>query len=501
MIRRAYFLIGTAALSRALLATALLPILLGSAPGAESRTWIVGATVLSPERKDSGRKLNVLIEGERVAALAERLPSNARQSATVVDAAGGVLIPGLIDSHVHVQLVPGMTYPMTQEYPAIVSAYRTQAPRSYLMYGYTTVVDLVSSPGGIDEFVSAPVHPDLYRCGAVPVVNGYPSQNAPLAVRSRAFPYFVVDPKSKEGVPAGTTAEAHTPAAVIARMKQEGNICVKAFFERGFGRDRNLPVPSPELFAEIVKAAHAAGMPVLLHATTLEAQRFGVEGRTDIFAHGMWRWNEFDDSDTMPEPVRSVLDQVVSQHIGYMPTSQVIGGLRLLFEPGFFDRADVARVAPKSLLDWFRSPAGHWYQDELARGATGEKMRQIFDAILRREAEVVAYLAQQNATFLFGTDTPQGPVAGNLPGLNGYLEMQRLVAAKMSLRQLFEAATLNNAKAFGLADRIGTIEVGKRANLLLLSRSPLDSVEAYDAIRAVWIGGRRLEPASMDAGD
>ena len=77
--------------------------------------------------------------------------------------------------------------------------------------------------------------------------------------------------------------------------------------------------------------------------------------------------------------------------------------------------------------------------------------------------------------------------------------MQRLVAADVSLRQLLEAATLNNAKAFGLAERIGTIEIGKRANLLLLGRSPLQSVEAYDTIRAVWIGGRRLEPASLEA--
>jgi imidazolonepropionase-like amidohydrolase len=483
-----------------LVALALLQFLVTNTHAAEPHTWIVGATVLSPERKDVGRKVNVLIEGDRIAALTESAPSDARQTAEVVDAAGGVLIPGLIDGHVHVQLVPGMTFPMTQEHPAIVSAYRTQAPRSYLMYGYTTVVDLVSTPGSTDDFMSAPVHPDVYRCGAVPVVNGYPSQNVPLAVRARVFPYFVVDPKSKEDVPSGTDPAAHTPAAVIARVKQAGNICVKAFFERGFGRDRNLPVPSPEVFAEIVKASHAAGMPVLLHATTLEAQRFGVEGHTDIFAHGMWRWNEFDNSATMPEPVRSLLDQVVSQHIGYMPTFQVIGGIRLLFEPGFFDRPEVASVAPKSLLDWFRSPAGHWYQEEQARGAPDEYMRQIFDAMLQRESKVVAYLAQQNANFLFGTDTPQGPVAGNLPGLNGYLEMQRLVAAKMSLRQLFEAATLNNAKAFGLADRIGTVETGKRANLVLLARSPLETVEAYAAIHAVWIGGRKLSPESLGAG-
>jgi imidazolonepropionase-like amidohydrolase len=79
--------------------------------------------------------------------------------------------------------------------------------------------------------------------------------------------------------------------------------------------------------------------------------------------------------------------------------------------------------------------------------------------------------------------------------------MQRLAAYKMSLRQIFESATLNNAQAFGLADRIGTIQVGKRANLVLLERSPLESVEAYGAIRTVWVGGKRLDPASLVAGD
>jgi len=91
-------------------------------------------------------------------------------------------------------------------------------------------------------------------------------------------------------------------------------------------------------------------------------------------------------------------------------------------------------------------------------------------------------------------------MVGNLPGLNGYLEMRRLVAAQMSLRQLLEAATINNARAFGLIEQVGTIEIGKRANLLLLNRSPLESVEAYDSIRSVWIGGRFLEPASLEPG-
>jgi hypothetical protein len=89
--------------------------------------------------------------------------------------------------------------------------------------------------------------------------------------------------------------------------------------------------------------------------------------------------------------------------------------------------------------------------------------------------------------------------ADALPGLNGYLEMQRLVAAGMGLRQLFEAATISNAKAFGLDGDIGTVQPGKRANVVLLGRSPLESVEAYDQVHTVWIGGTALDPASLEA--
>jgi imidazolonepropionase-like amidohydrolase len=57
--------------------------------------------------------------------------------------------------------------------------------------------------------------------------------------------------------------------------------------------------------------------------------------------------------------------------------------------------------------------------------------------------------------------------------------VKQLVAAGVSLRQLLAAATIDNAEAFNLADRYGTVEEGKVANLLLLDENPLDSVDAW----------------------
>jgi imidazolonepropionase-like amidohydrolase len=116
---------------------------------------------------------------------------------------------------------------------------------------------------------------------------------------------------------------------------------------------------------------------------------------------------------------------------------------------------------------------------------------------LRRVRQVAAYLAGKGANFLFGTDTPSSPTYGNLPGLNGYLEMQQLQRAGLSLEQIFRAATINNARKFRIDSQVGTIELGKIANLLLLKKSPLENVDAYDSIVTVWVHGRPISRDSL----
>jgi imidazolonepropionase-like amidohydrolase len=61
---------------------------------------------------------------------------------------------------------------------------------------------------------------------------------------------------------------------------------------------------------------------------------------------------------------------------------------------------------------------------------------------------------------------------------------------------ILRAATLDNAIVFGLSDR-GTIEVGKRADLLLLRADPLKSIDAYDTIETIFLAGEPLPRASL----
>jgi hypothetical protein len=215
----------------------------------------------------------------------------------------------------------------------------------------------------------------------------------------------------------------------------------------------------------------------------------------------MWNWGDLDRRQDLPGEITALLDRIVANRTGYQPTMQVIQGLRVYFDPQYLAIPAIPRVIPAAMLAWFKTPAGAWYKSEIAdSGMTDAAERAGWDrGPVRRGRQVVAYLARKDANFLFGTDTPSSPTYGNLPGLNGYLEMRDLHEAGLTLEQIFRAATISNAREFKIDSAYGTIEPGKVANLLLLRRSPLESVEAYDSISMVWVHGRAIVRDSLAA--
>jgi imidazolonepropionase-like amidohydrolase len=479
----------------------------GSKPEPD-RTWITDAIIISPENLDYIEKGSVLIEGGHIARVERTQKTKRPDGAIVVSGNGQYLIPGLMDSHVHLSSIPGMGMipdqvkldePLAKSYAkheALVQAYLKQLPRSYLYYGYTTLVDLVAPfPQELNDFRREPLHPDLYDCNpSMPFANGYPMSYAPPDVRFELFPNFIYDPKQAASIPPEFKPEDHTPAADVARVKNAGGICVKTFFERGFGSVRNLPVMGPDVLSEIRRAATANGLVLMIHANSFEAQRFAVDGNVDVIAHGMWNWGDLDKTPELPDEIKQLLDRIAEKRIGYQPTIQVLYGLMAYFEPDYLGTKGVAEVVPKEMLDWFESPEGKSFGKELNPGGQPDAaiIRGFEQGPVRRVRQVVAYLASKDTNFLFGTDTPSAPTYGNLPGLNGLLEMKQLQRAGMSLKQIFRAATISNAREFQLESQIGTIEPGKVANLVLMTKNPLESIAAYDTITTVFVHGKPI---------
>ena len=468
-----------------------------------SRIWITDVTIVSPENLADLARGSVLIENDRIARVERNASAKPPAGATVVSGGGGFLIPGLIDSHVHLASIPGVTLDLTLNSDAahamMLADYYKQLPRSYLYFGYTTLIDLaVVKREVLDDFRRAPLHPDLYDCGpSLPLANGYPMSFAPPALRFQLFPNFLYDPAQSANIPAEYKTQDHTPAAAVAADKRVGAICVKTYFEHGFGKDRNLPVITPAMASEVRNAATANGLVMMMHANSFEAQQFAVNAEVDVIAHGMWNWGTLDKQPELPPEIKALLDRMVQKRTGYQATIQVMRGLRAYFDPEYLKMPEIPQIIPAPLLAWFNSPEGKWFRKEIDEDNTPDaEVSEGFDrGPIRRVRQVVGYLATRNANFLFGTDTPSAPTYGNLPGLNGYLEMQQLHEAGLSLEQIFKAATINNAREFKLDSQVGSIERGKIANLVLLKTSPLKSVDAYDRIVTVWVHGR---PISRD---
>ena len=385
-----------------------------------------------------------------------------------------------------------------------LTAYYAQLPRSYLYFGFTTVIDLnVLTRDFIDSVKAAPLGPDVFGCGgALALANGYPMVFFLPETRFETHPNFLYDKRQADAIPAGYSPENHSPPAVVQRVADAGGICVKTHHEDGFGPQSIWPTPTAELISDVVREARMRNLTVTMHANSYAAYRFAAAAEVDVIVHGMWNWDGLGNSATLPEEIRVVADDDDARDIAFMPTLRVLEGLRSLFDPGFLADPRLRAVLPEAVIDWYRTADGHWFVDEMRRDFDGLTDDQIYNRMrfgIDQGAAVATYLVDRGGQLVFGSDTPSSPTFGNPPGYNGFLELQTLAGIGVSPERLLRAATIDVARAFGLDEVFGTVEPGKIANLLLLNEDPLASVDAYDTIDIVVVRGHVVARGDLTA--
>ena len=274
--------------------------------------------LISPEREAPSEATNVLMREGRIVEIGRELSQGTHGSEQVIDGAGRYLTPGLIDAHTHLSEVPGMIFKHETAYPKIARDARRQIPRSYLYYGFTTVIDLIARSDVIAKWNNLDVRPHAYFCGAAPIFDGYPMSFIPKPFRYRIMPYFLFDETRAMNSLTALPRQSIRRKPLSKRMHADGAICVKTTFERGFGDKDNLPVPTTQIIRDLVAAAHARGIPVLLHANSQSAQVFGLEADIDVFAHGMWKWDD-KESIGMNAEITQILDVIIQRNIAWQP--------------------------------------------------------------------------------------------------------------------------------------------------------------------------------------
>ena len=212
---------------------------------------------------------------------------------TTLDGRGLFLTPGLIDSHVHPGTPPGMTGEQEAQHPELAQRAWQQMPRSFLLYGFTTLVDLIS-PWGAGALKSRGLTPDTYFRGGAGPHRRLPDE---LRCRSRhatrSLPYISRSSRRARAARRHRAA-AHTPAAVVARAcGRMGLICVKTLL-RAWLRCHHAQ-PAGAAARDHPRTGQRGARRGLLCSCTLTPPKpaaVRLEAGVDILAHGLWNWND-----------------------------------------------------------------------------------------------------------------------------------------------------------------------------------------------------------------
>jgi imidazolonepropionase-like amidohydrolase len=499
---------------RALLTTGALACLMCIRAGAQTNRKIVDegtviedVTVISPERQAPLPHAVVVLRNGRIAEVGTDLVAGPH--AQRIDGHDRFLIPGLIDSHVHIDDTGPLDDDAAEAHPELLLAYQTQLPRAYLAFGFTTLVDLNSRAESRTKFTAAPVHPNLYSCApAVHIVGGYGAQRPPQYAAAATRLNLVYEPTQAKEWPAGIDPSDYTPVRAVDRVVKAGGVCVKAFVESGFGGVFHWPVPSAETLAALRAETRRRGLVFVVHANSIDSWQAVVNAQADVIAHGLWHWPG-DRRVTIPPPeAREVIRAAAKAGIGVQPTLQVVYGDLSVFDRYLLDDPRLAESLPRVVVAYLKSDVG-----QASSRSVADEYRQVIARIFgpasmepaaamalapARATATLRLMMEENAKLLLGTDTPSGDGGiGNPPGLNGRFELSRWADAGLPLSRILRAATLDNAAAFGLAKDLGTIEAGKRADLLLLRADPLKTVTAYDAIETIFLNGNPIPRRSL----
>ncbi len=471
---------------------------------------IVNTTIISPENNKAQENVVVLIRDGKIAAI---VPKTAQYIASeTLDGNNQFLIPGLIDSHVHLYHATGLKQRYAKNFDALYSAYIKQMPKSYLYHGFTTVIETNADNESNATFMSADIRPDLIHCGSGLVLSdGYMASEIPSGQLLKYAPNFLYDNYRKGYLPEGVDPHEHSPQSTVANIAASGASCIKVYYEEALwmpGGTDHIALPSVELIIDVVNEAHALGLVVIMHATSPKGHQVAKQSGVDIISHGPWDWIDNDyNNPHIPEFIKQNLKDTADAEIYIQPTIRTIQHTASMFDDALLHRPDLEKVLPKAFINYLKTDAQvqreqfiNMFGALITKQPTAQSVGSGIASMVARYKRMVGILAEQGGHLILGSDTSSGGFGwGNPPGLNGYWEMQDWADSGVSLDAIFLGATINNARAFGLHNEIGTVQVGKKANLLIVKSNPLKTIEAYDQIQTVIINGRALARETLSA--
>ena len=398
-------------------------------PDANHVVAIVGATLIDGRGGVPVLDAVVVIRGEKIVAVGKRSAVMIPAGAEVIDAKGLTLLPGLIDSHFHIDGDDPL-------------------PALYLTHGITSVRD----PGQWTEAydvarkMPAPV-PRLFLCG--------PHLDSPPP----AYPtdsYVVRD--------------AEETRNAVNRFADEGASAIKVYFR--------LPLA---LIRVAVETAHARGLPVTSHLEVVDARdaiRAGVDGVEHATSFGTallplrdaekYRQAVLADNNARREGRYQVWNTVD------LDSPQARAVFKLIVERG--------TVVSPTLAVFERQPGD---KDTTEMHVHAFKQMEAFVRLV--------FLAGAHVVVGSHSDVPHAK-----RGWAYQRELELLVESGLTPMQAIVAGTLENARYFRASDRLGSIEPGKLADLVLVEGNPLSNISDMRRVKRVMLSGLWVNGAGAE---
>ena len=456
-------------------------------------TAITGATLIDGTGGAPLPDAVVVITGDRITAVGPRASVPVPASATVVDAAGQFIVPGFIDTNVHLSLYGGVNdrYETLVRYNTRQADIVLEAAQLQLKHGVTTVRDsygvlpaLVTTRDRINRGEATGAR--ILAAGNI-VGWGGPYSVSFSLIREAGLTLFQEQMNDQITQGAGEDLVDMTP--------DELRVAINAYLDKGpdfvkFGGTAHFTRPSfigfsPEAQRVMVEEAHKRGKKAETHSTTPDGLRLSIEAGIDGIQHP-----EVLGPRELPAAlIRAIVDKQIACN---MLVNTITGEA---WTKHTKDReAALKKLAEEAAKAGTAARAKTSAELRKQAADTGEEME-----LRRKNAKA---LIAAGAVVTLGTDNYWAAAAelSRAPkpetqdhGMGTILAIEGLVELGMTPLQAIVAGTKNGAFAAGRTADLGTLEKGKLADLLVLSADPLADIKNIRAIRTLMAGGKVID--------
>ncbi len=412
-----------------------------------------------------GDQTLVIADG-KIVALGDSATTKIPETAKVLDLSGRTIIPGLVGMHDHMFYpAPGGGLPL---YPEHASSF----PRLYLAGGVTSI----RTTGSLEPY-------------------------ADLELKQAIDAGKLVGPKIHVTGPYLEGEGAFALQMHQLKDAEDARQMVEFWIERGVTSFKAYMNITPAELTAAVKAAHAHGIKVTGHLCSIGFREAAAIGIDDL-EHGIEVDTEFLPDkkpgvcpnpqaaakallsvDILSKPMQDMIRDLVAHHVAVTSTLPV-------FETSVPGRAP---LDPR-VLEAMTPEARIAYLSRRARVSDNAATSDA-PAIFKKELEFEHEFARQGGLLLAGLD-PTG-YGGVIAGFGDQREVELLVEAGFTPLEAIHIATSNGADFLGERDKIGTLAVGKAADIVVLEGDPSANIKDIERVELVFKDGVGYDSAKL----